>query len=222
MAWQARARTRAGDVTPAYKLYVSPVCAQLPEAFGAVAAAVSRSASFQWKVGSDVYGLLRPDKIVACFTDFADLHATAADLLAKLDGCPAQGVPFTAAIESGRLLSWGIDPPSDEHTVPWLKRESWRAQNLQSLGRRARCGENLGAQRNVAVPFRDGANAARRYRPQYVDRNERMIDLTGSFVLPADAVLQPVNELPHAARRQLCAGAGDVALSRANSRNYRS
>ncbi len=126
---KARARTRAGDVTPAYKLYVSPVCAQLPEALGAVAAAVSRSASFQWKVGSDVYGLLRPDKIVAYFTRyFADLHATAADLLAKLDGCPAQGVPFTAAIESGRLLSWGIDPPSDEHTVPWLKRESWRAQ----------------------------------------------------------------------------------------------
>ena len=133
MAWQARARIRAGDATPAYKLYVSPACAQLREAFAAVAAAVSRSASFQWKVGSDVYGLLRPDKIVVYFTDFADLQETAADLLAKLDGCPAQGVPFTAAIESGRLLSWGIDPPGDEHTVPWLKRESWRARICNRL-----------------------------------------------------------------------------------------
>ena len=47
-----------------------------------------------------------------------------------------------------------------------------------------------------------------------------MIDLTGSFVLPADAVLQPLDELPDAARRQLGSRDGDVALSRANSRNY--
>jgi serine/threonine-protein kinase len=47
-----------------------------------------------------------------------------------------------------------------------------------------------------------------------------MTDLTGSFVLPADAVLQPIDELPDAFVRQLGSQGGDVVLSRSNSRRY--
>jgi hypothetical protein len=44
----------------------------------------------------------------------------------KLSGCPLHGVPFTAELAGGGLLSWGIDPPAEKQTVPWLERESWR------------------------------------------------------------------------------------------------
>jgi hypothetical protein len=133
IAWQARRASSYGDAATTYKLYVSPACTQLRAAFAATVDAASRSSAFHWKIGKDVCGLLRPDKIVVYFREFSDLQATAAYLLEKLEGCPAQGVPFTAEIGSAGLLSWGIDPPTEDHAVPWLKRESWRARICNRL-----------------------------------------------------------------------------------------
>jgi hypothetical protein len=96
--------------------------------------AVSRSASFSWKVGADVYGLLRPDKIVVYFERFADLQETAASLSERLKGCPAHGVPFTAQLGAAGLLSWGVDPPAEEDLrLPWPQRESWRLRICNRL-----------------------------------------------------------------------------------------
>ncbi len=128
MAWQSLVAPHRDDNALTYKLYVSPACNELREAFAATAEAFSNSAAFHWKVGNGVFGLLRPDKIVAYFYEFTDLQDTAADILKRLEGCSAHGVPFTAEIAGRGLLSWGADPPADEHTVRWLERESWRGR----------------------------------------------------------------------------------------------
>ncbi len=133
IAWQSRRTTPllAGSAT--YKLYVSPACSDIPEAFAVAAEVLSQSVALHFKVGNDAYGLLRPDKIVAHFASFADVQATAGELLERLAGCPAQGVPFTAEIAPSGLLSWGIDPPLEERSVAWLERESWRARICNRL-----------------------------------------------------------------------------------------
>ena len=133
-AWRSRRATYGRNGSATYKLYVSPACAELRAAFQATAEAVSQSTALHWKVGSDVFGLLRPDKIVVYFRELADLRATAAHLQEKLQRCSAQGVPFTAEITPGGLLSWGIDPPTEEHSVPWLAQESWRGRICNRLG----------------------------------------------------------------------------------------
>jgi len=126
MAWQSQRTLHDYDSPTTYKLYVSPACSELRAGFQATAEATALSRAFHWKAGSDVYGLLRPDKIVVYFREFADLQETAARILDNLERCPAQGVPFTAEVAGGGLLSWGIDPPTEQHSVPWLERESWR------------------------------------------------------------------------------------------------
>jgi hypothetical protein len=133
IAWQSRHITPNRNDTATYKLYVSPACRELREWFKTIAEVVSRSAAFHWKVGIDAVGLLRPDKIVVHFRELAELQATASLLAERLRGCSAQGVPFTAQISSDGLLSWGVDPPADAHSVPWLVRESWRSKICNKL-----------------------------------------------------------------------------------------
>jgi hypothetical protein len=126
IAWQAPRTQQEHDSALTYKLYVSPACQEVSAGFQAAAEAVARSRAFYLKVGSDVHGLLRPDKIVLYFRDFTDLQETAARIMEKLAHCPAHGVPFTAEIGGEGLLSWGIDPPPEQYAVAWLERESWR------------------------------------------------------------------------------------------------
>lgn len=133
LAWQS---PRVNGISAAsgstYKLYVSPACSALGEAFHAVAAIAGASAAHHFKVGNDVYGLLRPDKMVLYFQRFTDLQETSERLMQKLANCPVHGVPFTAELAGNGLLSWGIDPPA-ERTVPWLERESWRLRVINHL-----------------------------------------------------------------------------------------
>ena len=126
IAWRSEHTHYEREPAIVYKLYVSPACSELRAGFEATAEALAQSAAFQWKVGADVFGLLRPDKLVVYFRELADLQEAAARIVEKLEGCPAHGVPFTAEVAGRGLLSWGIDPAAEEHTVPWLERESWR------------------------------------------------------------------------------------------------
>src|SRR5215472_5274871 len=127
LAWQShRRRPDQSHSAAAYKLYVSPACSALREAFQAVLAVADSSAAYHFKVGSDVYGLLLPDKIVLYFNHFAELRETAEQLMQRLSNCPVHGVPFTAELDGGGLLSWGVDPPAEKQTVPWLEQQSWR------------------------------------------------------------------------------------------------
>lgn len=130
LSWVSRsAGEQTADSSPTHKLYVSPTPESLAGSFGAILAALTAARPFQFKIGSDAWGLLRPDKIVAYFADFERLAAAAGDLAGQLSGVPAQGVPFTAEIGGDGLLSWGIDPPPAEGA------ESWRFWVVQKLAR---------------------------------------------------------------------------------------
>jgi hypothetical protein len=125
--WRPR-RTRAasepGGVS--YKLYVSPAPDALEIAIGAVASSLAGTHGVAaFKVGSDLHGICRPDKLVVYFDRLEDLQAGAALLRDGLDGCPAHGVPFTAAVTQDGLLSWGADPPA-RSSLNGAEAGSWR------------------------------------------------------------------------------------------------
>lgn len=122
--WQS-VRPPEGRRTAAYKLYVSPRPAFLREGFEALISGAERSGANAFKVGKDLSGVLRPDKLIAYFSRFEQMQEAADRILAELNGCPAHGVPFTAQIESP-LVSWGTDPPVEKDVPAWLSRQSWR------------------------------------------------------------------------------------------------
>ena len=137
ISWQSRggraARPYDGNAESTYKLYVSPTCERLREAVEGVAAAIARSNAVQWKVGKGIHGLLRPDKIVVYFRQFADLQETALKIVANLQGCSSHGVPFTSELAGAGLLSWGVDPPMDARGELWSRAESWRVKVCNRL-----------------------------------------------------------------------------------------
>ncbi|HEX6653419.1 MAG TPA: hypothetical protein VF072_11795 [Thermoleophilaceae bacterium] len=113
--WRRRSVGRAMDgawITP-YKLYVSPAIDALAGALGAVAESLAEVPGVTaFKVGADLPGICRPDKLVVYFNRLDDLQRGAAQLEHPLKGCPAHGVPFTAPVTADGLLSWGADPPA--------------------------------------------------------------------------------------------------------------
>jgi len=124
--WQTLADRMPETVAePTYKLYLSPKPEFLREAFQVFVEVLSDSRAQHFKVGWDAAGLLRPDKMVAYFRGFETLAEAGQKMTARLSGCAAQGVPFTAALEDDGLLSWGIDPVAEWGTLSW-ERPSWR------------------------------------------------------------------------------------------------
>jgi hypothetical protein len=113
-SWRARrARPASGEAETGYKLYVSPALDALPAAVEAVAGSLVAGRGVKaFKVGVGIGGLCRPDKLVVYFERLDDLQDAASKLQERLSGCPAHGVPFTAAVTSDGLLSWGADPPT--------------------------------------------------------------------------------------------------------------
>jgi hypothetical protein len=125
--WQSRTeRMPESEVRQSYKLYVSPRPEVIADAFRCVAEVLAESPAFHFKVGYDAAGLLRPDKIVIYFSSVEALRNTAGLIAQRLQGCAAQGVPFTAAIGDDALLSWGADPLPGMGMLSWQERESWR------------------------------------------------------------------------------------------------
>ncbi len=109
------------------KLYVSPQPEALATAFPIIAETFAEMEVRSFKVGRRIEGLLRPDKIIAYFDNRSDLDAVADTLCERLNGCPAQGVPFTAEAGLDGLLSWGIDPPPSTEVLSW---RSWITKRL--------------------------------------------------------------------------------------------
>jgi hypothetical protein len=126
LIWRGRADAARSDSEIAYKLYVSPKVESVPEALRAVLELFAGGGASTCKIGRNLFGLLRPDKLVVYFKTFDDLEAAAGRLQRELGGMPAHGVPFTAEIAGDGLLSWGIDPPRDQHLLGWRGSESWR------------------------------------------------------------------------------------------------
>ncbi|MCR8982867.1 hypothetical protein [Brevibacillus laterosporus] len=122
LSWSSR---DAVPIRSSYKLYISPHCEHLLDVFSATLEVLTEVRAPSFKIGKDVYGLLRPDKMVAYFTTYDEMSETAVRLVKRLKGISAHGVPFTAAIEPSGLLSWGMDPPRQDHFLPW-QGPSWR------------------------------------------------------------------------------------------------
>ncbi len=124
LGWEPRHPRR--DSGTGYKLYVSPSCELVRDVFRATVGVLATVDSPPFKIGKDVYGLLRPDKIVVYFARLAELQEAADRLWREIDGAPAHGVPFSAEIAGDGLLSWGVDPPAHTQALRWQERESWR------------------------------------------------------------------------------------------------
>ncbi len=150
--------------TITWKLYVSPRPEHVREAFHALVRVLAEIPGAQMKIGTDAAGLLRPDKIVAYFATRGELDTAAGALANELRGCPAHGVPFTAAIDDDALLSWGADPPEAERALSWLDRESWRLWIAKSLA-----GALVVAKRSAAPPVAPWLFALERMRRYGVD-----------------------------------------------------
>jgi hypothetical protein len=126
LSWGGRLRRKMTARSVEFKLYVSPTPDALGgEGFASVVSALSSSRATHFKIGAGAADLLRPDKLIAYFPDFETLAEGASRLRERLAGMPAQGVPFTAELGSGALLSWGIDPPRAPGGA-WGNGESWR------------------------------------------------------------------------------------------------
>jgi hypothetical protein len=128
-AWHVWTRHAAADGVAgrlSHKLYVSPHSGWIGPAFAATLDVLTGSEAVSFKVGRNVVGLLRPDKLVAYFVSREALEAAAGQLRSRLSGMPAHGVPFTAELDEHGLLSWGMDPPRGYEAIP-SERRSWRA-----------------------------------------------------------------------------------------------
>lgn len=111
-----------------YKLYISPLPEDLKAVWPIVLSILTELRVRSFKIGADVYGLLRPDKIVVYFPNFELLAKAASRLQQELAGSPAQGTPFTAGIDPDGLLSWGMDPVSElQLPTNTHGKESWRS-----------------------------------------------------------------------------------------------
>jgi hypothetical protein len=120
LGWYSFTEPNALDQLPrACKLYISPRPEALTDAFPIIAEQFVRSKVRCFKVGRGVEGLLRPDKIIAYFDGRTHMEEVATALDASLQGCPAQGTPFTAEAAGGGLLSWGVDPPLGGELESW-------------------------------------------------------------------------------------------------------
>jgi hypothetical protein len=110
--WVWRSRRSQAGAAPSCKLYVSPRPTQFTTAVRTALDVLAGTGAMTVKFGGDANGVLRPDKLVAYFSEFAALRCAAQCLESALAGCPVHGVPFTAELGADGLLSWGMDPPA--------------------------------------------------------------------------------------------------------------
>ena len=111
------------------KLYVGLAFEELPDCLPELAEALSAGGATQFKIGTDLDGLLRPDKLVAYFPSKQTLSTAAQALLPGLSNRTVHAVPFSAEIAESGALSWGMDPAN-----AWFgDRVSWRQWICEKL-----------------------------------------------------------------------------------------
>jgi len=113
-----------------YKLYISPGIECMPECFRRAVEIIPHHNAHSFKVGADLCGLLRADKMIVYLNSFSCLSALAKDLESELRSLRVCGVPFTASLESSGLLSWGIDPDPREDGSDAMSWRIWICRKL--------------------------------------------------------------------------------------------
>ncbi|MEQ1905970.1 MAG: hypothetical protein ABL888_17405 [Pirellulaceae bacterium] len=125
-SWTAKKKKRLSRGTKAgFKLYFSPTCESLPACLPTFIRTLTELAVPYFKIGADLPGLCRPDKIVAYFNSFDHVQEVGRAVAEAVGDVTVQGVPFSADLFGNGLLSWGIDPKE----MPALEGQevaSWR------------------------------------------------------------------------------------------------
>jgi len=124
-AWSSK-RKQSRRTRPAFKLYFSPTLESIPGSLPTVLRAFAEHGVAHFKIGDDLPGLTRPDKIVAYFDSFEDVQRVGCLIAESVTDARVQGVPFTADLLGDGLLSWGMDPQGQGPALEWLQGESWR------------------------------------------------------------------------------------------------
>ena len=108
-----------------YKLYINPHPKYIGKVFFDIIRIFTKNNISIFKVGNNIHGILRPDKMVAYFSSFNDLEFVSRQLNDVLGELPTHAVPFTALLDKQGLLSWGMDPPHNSKLLSW-EGPSWR------------------------------------------------------------------------------------------------
>jgi len=147
------------------KLYVGLAFEELPDCLPALAEKLAGGEALQFKIGTDLDGLLRPDKLVAYFPSKETLSAAAQAILPIVSNRAVHAVPFSAEIAASGALSWGMDPAN-----AWFgERVSWRQWICEKLAAAL-----IAARTNAAGPVAPSQFALERLRLEGVD--------TGTFM----------------------------------------
>ncbi|MGQ0765496.1 MAG: hypothetical protein ACT4OZ_07505 [Gemmatimonadota bacterium] len=128
-------RPVAGSDGVSFKLYVSPKLDNIREVFQRTMPALGARSVAHFKIGSGAYALARADCMVVYFRSKPELDLAARGLQSSLDGLEGHGVPFTSAIGTGDLLSWGADFDEALHRRRRPEQTSWRMWLCRRLAR---------------------------------------------------------------------------------------
>ena len=120
MSW-TRADADVGDLV--HKVYASPAVSDLDRALPVTFAVAVERRVPAWKVGIDVPGLHRADKIVLYLPTAREADETAVALDSALNDVAPQGVPFTGQVGQTGIVSRGLDRDGT----------SWRAAVCRAL-----------------------------------------------------------------------------------------
>jgi hypothetical protein len=132
--WQIPNATRPESDSHVYKLYVSPLVNDLPQVLACTLKILPRCGACTAKLGRNLPGLLRPDKLLLYFARVEDAIDTGRELLSQLTLDEAHGVPFTFQIGGTSLVSLGVDLPVAQRIDPGRNR-SWRSTVTHRLAR---------------------------------------------------------------------------------------
>ena len=147
------------------KLYVGLAFEELPDCLPALAEKLAEGEALQFKIGTDLDGLLRPDKLVAYFPSKETLSAAAQALLPIVSNRAVHAVPFSAEIAASGALSWGMDPAN-----AWFgERVSWRQWMCEKLAAAL-----IAARSDTAGPVAPSQFAMERLRLEGVDTDTFM------------------------------------------------
>lgn len=128
-AWPWVHLTRGTRSDARWKLYLSPRPDQLVECVRLALPILSGHGARSVKIGRNPEALLRPDRCLVYFDRHESLIGASNALQAALRDFMGLGVPFTAPVGTGHLLSWAVDP------LPTGKRQlSWRQWVTMELG----------------------------------------------------------------------------------------
>ena len=107
--WHSWTATDADPTTLVHKIYVSPVVRDVATTLGVILTHAPLLGVPAWKVGADLAGLHRPDKIVLYLASAERADRVASALALALGGFAAQGVPFTGQVGTTGIVSRGRD-----------------------------------------------------------------------------------------------------------------